>query len=166
MYSLYPRQVPVHSSEVSQRTIWELMWLSFATLILLFFIYPETSTSNVLYQRACRLHKATGNSWIMSTSEIGLMTMSARDLAVDILVHPFTLNFQEPIVFALNVYISLIYALLYIWCESFPVVFTSGESSCLAYASSACSSARSLSCHPSSPTCITCKSPSITLTAS
>ncbi len=59
----------------------------------------------------------------MSASEIGLATMSARDLTVDVLVHPFTLDFQEPIVFALNVYIGLIYALLYIWFEFFPVVF-------------------------------------------
>src|ERR1051325_7686104 len=37
---------------------------------------------------------------------------------------PMTLNFQEPIVFLLNLYIALIYGLLYIWFESFPLVFT------------------------------------------
>jgi DHA1 family multidrug resistance protein-like MFS transporter len=52
-----------------------------------------------------------------------MATMSPRDLAVDVLVRPFTLNFQEPIVFVLNAYIGLIYALLYIWFESFPIVF-------------------------------------------
>jgi MFS transporter, DHA1 family, multidrug resistance protein len=51
--------------------------------------------------------------------------MLPHDLMVNILVCPFTLNFQEPIVFTLNVYISLIYALLYIWFESFPIVFIS-----------------------------------------
>ena len=40
------------------------------------------------------------------------------------LVKPITLNFQEPIVFLLNLYIALIYGLLYIWFESFPLVFT------------------------------------------
>lgn len=39
------------------------------------------------------------------------------------LVRPFTLNFREPIVFLLNLYIALIYGLLYIWFESFPIVF-------------------------------------------
>ena len=104
-------------------TIWELMWLSSANLILLFFFYPETSASNVLYRRAHRLRKFTGNPSIISAPEIALATMSPRDLALDILVRPFTLNFQEPIVFALNVYIGLVYAILYIWFESFPVVF-------------------------------------------
>ena len=34
------------------------------------------------------------------------------------LVRPFTLNFWEPMVFLLNLYIALIYGLLYIWFES------------------------------------------------
>ena len=39
-------------------------------------------------------------------------------------VRPITLNFTEPMVFLLNLYIALIYGLLYIWFESFPIVFT------------------------------------------
>jgi DHA1 family multidrug resistance protein-like MFS transporter len=40
------------------------------------------------------------------------------------MVRPITLNFLEPMVFLLNLYIALIYGLLYIWFESFPIVFT------------------------------------------
>ncbi|KAI0299065.1 major facilitator superfamily domain-containing protein [Multifurca ochricompacta] len=104
-------------------TIWELMWLSGAALVLLFFFYPETSASNILYRRAKRIRKATGNPSFKSASEIAAAAMKPRDLAISVLVRPFTLNFQEPIVFLLNVYIGLIYALLYIWFESFPIVF-------------------------------------------
>lgn len=39
------------------------------------------------------------------------------------LVRPFQLCFFEPIVFLLNLYISLIYGILYIWFEAFPIVF-------------------------------------------
>jgi MFS transporter, DHA1 family, multidrug resistance protein len=113
---------PAHA-EGWRWTIWELMWLSGATLVLLFFFFPETSASNILYRRANRLRKATGNPSIKSASEIAMAAMSPRDLAVGVLVRPFTLNFQEPIVLALNLYIGLIYALLYIWFESFPIVF-------------------------------------------
>jgi len=59
----------------------------------------------------------------MSASEIVAAAMSWRNLAVDILLRPFTLNFQEPVVFALNVYVGLIYTLLYVWFESFLFVF-------------------------------------------
>ncbi|KAI0068449.1 MFS transporter [Artomyces pyxidatus] len=104
-------------------TIWELMWLSSFTLVLLFFFYPETSAANILYRRAARLRKATGNPNLKSQGEIDVANMSPRDVAIDVLVRPFALNFQEPIVLVLNVYIGLIYALLYIWFESFPIVF-------------------------------------------
>ena len=39
------------------------------------------------------------------------------------LVRPFTLSLGEPICLCLNAYIALIYGLLYIWFESFPIVF-------------------------------------------
>lgn len=40
-----------------------------------------------------------------------------------VLVRPFSLNFTEPILFLLNLYIALIYGLLYVWFESFAIVF-------------------------------------------
>ena len=49
--------------------------------------------------------------------------MTGKEIAMISLVRPFTLNFTEPMVFLLNLYIALIYGLLYIWFESFPIVF-------------------------------------------
>lgn len=39
------------------------------------------------------------------------------------LVRPFELCFFEPVVFLMNLYISIIYGMLYIWFEAFPIVF-------------------------------------------
>lgn len=44
-------------------------------------------------------------------------------VAKETLSKPITLNFTEPIVFVLNLYIALIYALLFCWLESYSVVF-------------------------------------------
>jgi DHA1 family multidrug resistance protein-like MFS transporter len=104
-------------------TIWELTWLGGFTFILLFFFFPETSSSNILYRRAVRLRMATGDQRLKSMSEIESKSMRGRDIATTVLLRPFTLNFQEPIVLLLNLYIGLIYALFYLWFESFPVVF-------------------------------------------
>lgn len=49
--------------------------------------------------------------------------MTGKDIAMMALVRPITLNFTEPMVFLLNLYIALIYGLLYIWFESFVIVF-------------------------------------------
>jgi DHA1 family multidrug resistance protein-like MFS transporter len=40
-----------------------------------------------------------------------------------VIVRPFSLSFLEPILFLLNLYIALIYGLLYVWFESFAIVF-------------------------------------------
>ncbi|KAI9464084.1 major facilitator superfamily domain-containing protein [Lactarius psammicola] len=104
-------------------TIWILLWLGGFTLALLFFFFPETSSSNILYRRAKRLRVATGDKRLKSLSEIEAESMTGRDIATEVLVRPFALNFQEPIVLLLNLYIGLIYAMFYLWFESFPIVF-------------------------------------------
>ncbi|KAI9148199.1 Caffeine resistance protein [Paramyrothecium foliicola] len=104
-------------------TIWELMWLSGFTLVLLIFFLPETSSANILYRRSRRLRKLTGNEKLICEAELEGKDKSFKDMAIMTLVRPFQLTFGEPIVFALDLYIALIYGLLYIWFESFPLVF-------------------------------------------
>ncbi|KAH9056459.1 hypothetical protein EDB87DRAFT_1687457 [Lactarius vividus] len=80
--------------------------------------FPETSAANILRRRARRLRKATGNPSVKSASEMAAAAITPRDVAEDVLVYPFALNFQEPTVLILNVYVALIYAHLYIFFES------------------------------------------------
>ncbi|RJE17884.1 resistance protein [Aspergillus sclerotialis] len=104
-------------------TIWELLWLSGFTLVFLFFLLPETSSANILYRRTRRLRKLTGQTNLKCQPQIESEGITAREVVMMILVRPFTLNFTEPMVFLLNLYIALIYGLLYVWFESFPIVF-------------------------------------------
>ncbi|KAI0482647.1 MFS transporter [Xylariaceae sp. FL0804] len=111
--------------------IWELMWLSGGTLLVLVFCLPETSSANILYRRTRRLRKLTGNEKLISEPELVGKDMTGKDIIMMTLVRPFTLLFAEPIVLALDLYIALVYGLLwyvlkmiaYIWFESFPIVF-------------------------------------------
>ncbi|MCJ1312874.1 hypothetical protein MMC25_006550 [Agyrium rufum] len=104
-------------------TIWELMWLSGFSLIFFIFVLPETSAANILYRRTRRLRILTKNDNLRCEPELVGETMTPREIVMIALVRPFSLTFTEPIVFALNLYIALIYGLLYIWFESFPIVF-------------------------------------------
>lgn len=99
------------------------MWLSGFCLILLFFTMPETSSANILYRRTRRLRKLTGNDKLICEPELIGETMTRGEIVKMVLIRPFTLSFLEPICFALNMYLALIYGLLYIWFESFPIVF-------------------------------------------
>ncbi|KAF7181997.1 hypothetical protein CNMCM7691_001385 [Aspergillus felis] len=105
-------------------TIWELMWLSGFSLLMLLFFLPETSSANILYRRARRLRRLTGRENLKCEPEIESEGLTGREMLMIVLVRPFTLNFTEPMVFLLNLYIALIYGLLYVWFESFPIVFT------------------------------------------
>ena len=104
-------------------TIWELMWLSGACLVFLTFFLPETSASNIIYRRTARYRRITGNPNLKCEPELEAEGMTRNEIIQMTLVRPFTLSFTEPIVFLLNLYIALVYALLYLWFESFPIVF-------------------------------------------
>lgn len=69
------------------------------------------------------MRKITGRHNLKSEPELESEEMSTREVVMMILVRPFTLNFLEPMVFLLNLYIALIYGLLYVWFESFSIVF-------------------------------------------
>ncbi|EME87996.1 Benomyl/methotrexate resistance [Pseudocercospora fijiensis CIRAD86] len=103
--------------------IWELMWLSAFCLVFLFFCFPETSANNILLRRTRRLRKITGNEKLICEPELMSEQMTGKEILLMAAVRPFTLNFMEPMVFLLNLYIALIYGLLYIWFESFVIVF-------------------------------------------
>ncbi|KAF2765031.1 MFS general substrate transporter [Teratosphaeria nubilosa] len=103
--------------------IWELMWLSGFCLVFLFFFFPETSANNILVRRTKRLRKLTGDDKLICEPELMSEQMTGKDIVMMSLVRPITLNFLEPMVFLLNLYIALIYGLLYIWFESFYIVF-------------------------------------------
>jgi len=103
-------------------TIWELTWLCAVVLIVLFFLVPETNSANILYRRAQRIRKATGDSRLKSESQIDSMHVIVKDHLV-VLGRAFTLTFSEPVVFFVDLYSALIYGVLYIWFESFPLVF-------------------------------------------
>ncbi|GAA6005591.1 hypothetical protein JCM11491_003693 [Sporobolomyces phaffii] len=104
-------------------TIWELMWLSGFSFIVMTLFQPETYGPNILYKRARRLRKLTGNNLIMTRQELdaqnspGVAASGAKTV-----LRAFQL-FTEPAVLFANLYIGIVYAIFYLWFEAFPIVF-------------------------------------------
>jgi MFS transporter, DHA1 family, multidrug resistance protein len=96
------------------------MWLSGFSLVLFGFILPETLSSNILYRRTRRLRKLSAKDKLECEPELAGEQIAGKDIVMMTLVRPCTLNFTKQMVFLLNLYITLIY----IWFESFPLVFT------------------------------------------
>ncbi|KAL7422081.1 GTPase-activating protein [Cryptotrichosporon argae] len=105
---------------------WEMLWLSGFSLVLLSFTLPETSSTNILVRRARRLRKLTGNDKLRSEGEIQSEQMTSNEIVQMTLVRPFSMTFTEPIILAIDLYIGLVYAILYSFFESFPIVYTDG----------------------------------------
>ncbi|KAG6354495.1 hypothetical protein INS49_004512 [Diaporthe citri] len=103
-------------------TIWVFTFLCTAVLFTMFFLLPETSASNILYKRAKRLRAATGNERLRSQTEVDTTHYTVKDNLL-LLGRAFTLTFLEPIVLLVDLYAGLLYGVLFIWFESFPVVF-------------------------------------------
>lgn len=103
-------------------TIWVFTWLCSLVFIMMFFLFPETSAANILYRRAKRLRKATGNDRIRSQSEVDSAGYTVKDNLI-LVGRAFTLIITEPIVLLIDLYAALLYGILFLWFESFPIVF-------------------------------------------
>ncbi|ORY74280.1 putative caffeine resistance protein [Leucosporidium creatinivorum] len=103
--------------------IYELLWISGAALILLGLCMPETMGETILIRRAERLRRLTGNPLIKTQAELDRKESETFiGLATENFIRAFQLSL-EPAVFFANSYIALVYAILYLWFEAFPLVF-------------------------------------------
>lgn len=66
-------------------------------------------SERILYRRAVRLRRLTGNPRFKCLAEIEAEHMTAREVAMMILIRPFYLGFREPIVAFWNLYLGLTY---------------------------------------------------------
>lgn len=106
-------------------TFWFTCIISGVAVAVLFVFLPETNRATLLYRRAKRLRKLTGNDRIRSPFEVSreLHPLSAKQLAIDTLWRPIFIAFFEPMVFFLNLYTAFVYIITNAWFEAFPIVF-------------------------------------------
>ncbi|TDZ37873.1 Caffeine resistance protein 5 [Colletotrichum spinosum] len=103
--------------------IWITAWMGTATLVTIVFFLPETSADNILYRRALRLRRATGDRRYICEAQIRAEDTPGKESILTHLVRPFTLVITEPAVFFLQAYGSFIYGLMYIWFEALPLAY-------------------------------------------
>ena len=104
-------------------SLWEILWLSGPTFILLFLCLPETSAHNILLRRARRLRKLTGNDKYRSQSEIDQSKLTASKILSDAIWKPTQIHIQDPAVAFATVYSGLTYGIYYSFFEAFPLVY-------------------------------------------
>lgn len=106
-----------------QWSIWELIWLNGLCAVIVILTLPETSTGTILFRRARRLRRLAGDASYKSATEIEVEKTPFKEIFIAALLRPFYLCFREPILLVQNLYLGLVYAVLYCWFEAFPIVF-------------------------------------------
>lgn len=103
-------------------TFWFMLIILGAALLVLTFFLPETHQETLLHRKALRLRALTGNPNITSAGEVANAKMTAGELAIDIIWRPLEITIFEPVVLLINIYLALVYSVMYLWFEAFPIV--------------------------------------------
>lgn len=104
-------------------TFWFLLIESGAMFLIVFFLLPETSSQELLMRKAKILRRRTGNQNIVASGELIMHNQSIRELLKEIFWYPIEITFKEVVLFLIDIYTSLIYAMMYLFFESFPISY-------------------------------------------
>lgn len=103
-------------------------WTEYITAIMTFsfgaiawFIIPETLGSVLLQRRAKRLRYET-KDWALH-AKADENQIDSKIIAKKYLLRPFKMLAMEPILVFITLYLSLVYGILYLFFESFPIAF-------------------------------------------
>ncbi|KAK9450603.1 major facilitator superfamily domain-containing protein [Limtongia smithiae] len=102
-----------------------IFWVNLAFAGAMFVIVatiPETYAPTILKNRAKKLRKETGNPMIMTEQE--KLKQPLSEIIRTVLLTPIHLILTEPVLDLMNMYIVLIYSLLYAFFFAYPVIFT------------------------------------------
>jgi multidrug resistance protein len=90
------------------------------------FIMPETYVPVLTARKAAKIRKETGDSSIIANSE--LEKKSARHVLTVVMTRPFRMITHESIVLLTCMYLTLAYAIFYLYFEAYPIVFQGSNS--------------------------------------
>jgi multidrug resistance protein len=107
-------------------------WTAYITAIMAFFfgtiaflIVPESHHPTILQARAKKIRYATKNWAIHSKADENEVDL--KHIAHTYLLRPFEMIIKEPILLLVSVYLGLVYGILYLFFEAYPISFQEGR---------------------------------------
>jgi MFS family permease len=101
-------------------TFWIGLIVGLATLPLVVFM-PESFAPVLLKRRAQKLRKETGNTSIVAALE--LQKGGAKEMITKTCTRPIRMLIHESIVLFTSLYLSLAYAIFYLYFQAYPIIF-------------------------------------------
>ncbi|CRG84185.1 putative transporter C36,02c [Talaromyces islandicus] len=102
-------------------TAWITLIAAGTFMIIAFIVVPETYAPVILQQRAARLRVETKN-WAYHAA-LDENPPKMGDIVTRYLLRPFQMLFLEPILLLVTIYLALVYGILYLTFEAYPISF-------------------------------------------
>lgn len=103
-------------------SFWIGMGMGGVGMLLTIVCMPETNHNIILDRRAKQIRKSSTTSW----EPVGPTDREAKGwkyVTTKVVARPLTMLFTEPIVFCSCMYLAFQYSLLYIFLQSYPIIF-------------------------------------------
>lgn len=104
---------------------WVCTIFSGCCLIVTALTLPETYAPTILQRKAKRIRIETGDD--RYKAHFDLVELNVWSLLHGILLKPFLMLVQEPMLLAITIYMSFVYGVLYLLFEAYPIVFQQGH---------------------------------------
>lgn len=101
---------------------WVCAMFSGVCLLFVIFTLPETLHPIILKRKAQRIRKETNDDRYVAPIE--LRPFKPAELASAILLKPFRMLIEEPMLLAITLYMSFVYGVVYLLFEAYPAVFS------------------------------------------
>ncbi|CCE79805.1 Piso0_002896 [Millerozyma farinosa CBS 7064] len=103
---------------------WFTLILSGICFFVLILFLPETNGDAILYQKyKCIKARYEYQDFDIKCSAFHVLPRSFDEAITEIIWRPIIITLEEPVVLLINLYTSLVYAVLYLWFELFPIVY-------------------------------------------
>lgn len=106
------------------RWIYWILLIFTGVVYLMVLLVPETHHSTLLYRRAKKLRKLTGDNSYVTEKELNPVPLSTT---IKVTLFRPTQLLGEIIVFLVTIYMAVLYGLLYMFFFAYPVVFMEGK---------------------------------------
>lgn len=102
---------------------WFLLIETGVMFLICFFLLPETNHQELLIRKAKILRRRTGNERIVAEGELIMRKQSPIQLLKEIFWYPIEITFKEIVLLLIDIYIALVYSMMYLFFFSFPLSY-------------------------------------------
>lgn len=102
---------------------WFLLAMSGGFFFIMLALLFETNPQELLVRKARRLRKQTGSDRYIAKGEIIAKQQKVSEVLLQMFYRPVKITVMEPVLLLMDIHIGLIYSIMYLYFEAFPIAY-------------------------------------------